>query len=142
MVRHSPAAETRLTMRMGASTAAKMRRAFFNANSQAPICSTTLGHQCVFCQSGSKIALPVDRSMVSCMRQSGFRPIALNMETLHCTTLTSPVGPLFLAASERGLVALEFDARLPGQQTIRPNPRDLRSEGEAVRFEVSETRMS
>ena len=40
----------------------------------------------------------------------------------------SPVGPLFLAASGRGLVALEFDARLPGQQTIRPNPRDLRSE--------------
>jgi O-6-methylguanine DNA methyltransferase len=27
-----------------------------------------------------------------------------------------------------GLVALEFDARLPGQQTIRPNPRDLRQE--------------
>jgi methylated-DNA-[protein]-cysteine S-methyltransferase len=38
------------------------------------------------------------------------------------------VGQLFLAASERGLVALEFDARLPGQQTIRPNPRDLRAE--------------
>jgi methylated-DNA-[protein]-cysteine S-methyltransferase len=50
------------------------------------------------------------------------------METLHSTIFTSPVGPLFLAASERGLVALEFDARLPGQQTIRPNPRDLRSE--------------
>jgi O-6-methylguanine DNA methyltransferase len=50
------------------------------------------------------------------------------METLHSTLFTSPVGPLFLAASERGLVALEFDARLPGQQTIRPNPRDLRSE--------------
>jgi len=50
------------------------------------------------------------------------------METLHSTIFTSPVGPLFLAASERGLVALEFDARLPGQQTIRPNPRDLREE--------------
>ena len=50
------------------------------------------------------------------------------METLHSTIFTSPVGPLFLAASERGLVALEFDARLAGQQTIRPNPRDLRSE--------------
>ena len=50
------------------------------------------------------------------------------METLHCTTFTTPVGPLFLAASRQGLVALEFDARLPGQQTIRPNPRDLRSE--------------
>ena len=50
------------------------------------------------------------------------------METLQSTIYMSPVGPLFLAASERGLVALEFDARLPGQQTIRPNPRDLRSE--------------
>ena len=49
----------------------------------------------------------------------------------------SPVGPLFLAASERGLVALEFDARLAGQQTIRPNPRDLRAEGKTVRFEES-----
>ncbi len=50
---------------------------------------------------------------------------------------TSPIGPLFLAASDRGLVALEFDARLPGQQTIRPNPRDLRTESKAVRFEES-----
>ena len=45
------------------------------------------------------------------------------METLHCTNVESAIGPLFLAASGRGLVALEFDARLPGQQTIRPNPR-------------------
>ena len=50
------------------------------------------------------------------------------METLHSTTVASSVGPLFLAASAKGLVALEFDARLPGQQTIRPNPRDLRAE--------------
>jgi O-6-methylguanine DNA methyltransferase len=50
------------------------------------------------------------------------------METLVYTICPSPVGPLFLAASEKGLVALEFEARLPGQQTIRPNPRDLRSE--------------
>jgi O-6-methylguanine DNA methyltransferase len=68
------------------------------------------------------------------------------METLHSTTLRSLVGPLFLAASERGLVALEFDARLPGQQTIRPNPRDLRSEkkrteGAGVRFEESHRAM-
>jgi O-6-methylguanine DNA methyltransferase len=60
------------------------------------------------------------------------------MEMLYSILLTSPVGPLFLAASERGLVALEFDARLPGQQTIRPNPRDLRAEKSAVRFEESE----
>jgi O-6-methylguanine DNA methyltransferase len=49
--------------------------------------------------------------------------------------VTSPVGPLFLAASDQGLVALEFDARLPGQQTIRPNPRDLRAESRKIRFE-------
>ncbi len=60
--------------------------------------------------------------------------------------VASPVGPLFLAASERGLVALEFDARLPGQQTIRPNPRNLQAEtrskkGEAVRFEESASAM-
>jgi O-6-methylguanine DNA methyltransferase len=52
------------------------------------------------------------------------------------------VGPLFLAASDRGLVALEFDARLPGQQTIRPNPRDLRQENDRVRFEQSNRAMS
>ncbi len=42
--------------------------------------------------------------------------------------MNSVIGPLFLAASATGLVALEFDARLPGQQSIRPNPRDLRRE--------------
>jgi methylated-DNA-[protein]-cysteine S-methyltransferase len=50
----------------------------------------------------------------------------------------SSVGPLFLAASDRGLVALEFDARLPGQQTIRPNPRDLRSENQRSENQRSE----
>ena len=64
------------------------------------------------------------------------------METLHSTTVMSTVGPLYLAASPRGLVALEFDARLPGQQTIRPNPRDLREEqihrkAEKVEFKES-----
>ena len=56
------------------------------------------------------------------------------METLYYELLSSTVGPLFLAASERGLVALEFDKRLPGQQTIRPNPRDLRAESQELRF--------
>jgi O-6-methylguanine DNA methyltransferase len=59
------------------------------------------------------------------------------METLHSTIFKSQIGPLFLAASERGLVALEFDARLPGQQTIRPNPRDLRTETKALKFTES-----
>jgi len=66
------------------------------------------------------------------------------METFHSTIVRSPVGQLFLAASDRGLVALEFDARLPGQQTIRPNPRDLRAEhqkGASVHFEESEAAM-
>src|SRR5215469_12961238 len=58
-------------------------------------------------------------------------------EILHSTTFASPIGPLFLAASDKGLVALEFDARLPGQQTIRPNPRDLRAESQKRRFAES-----
>src|SRR5208283_2537352 len=64
------------------------------------------------------------------------------MEILHSAVFSSPVGPLFLAASSRGLVALEFDRRLPGQQTIRPNPRDLQAESKALRFEASEAAMS
>jgi O-6-methylguanine DNA methyltransferase len=49
--------------------------------------------------------------------------------------MDSAIGPLFLAASPRGLVALEFDARLPGQQSIRPNPRHLRKEQGGLKFE-------
>ena len=64
------------------------------------------------------------------------------MQVLHYTLFSSPVGPLFLAASAKGLVALEFDARLPGQQTIRPNPRDLRAESGTVRFENADEQMS
>ena len=59
------------------------------------------------------------------------------METLFTITTNSPVGPLFLAASDRGLVALEFDARTPGQQSIRPNPRHLRKESKEFTFNDS-----
>jgi O-6-methylguanine DNA methyltransferase len=59
------------------------------------------------------------------------------METLHCINIESAAGPLFLAASEKGLVALEFDTRLPGQQPIRPNPRHLRKERQDFQFEDS-----
>lgn len=62
------------------------------------------------------------------------------METLHITKIQSPIGPLFLAASVQGLVALEFDARLPGQQSIRPNPRDLRKEKERKGFNFEDSR--
>jgi O-6-methylguanine DNA methyltransferase len=59
------------------------------------------------------------------------------MEPLHYTIVESAIGPLFVAASDRGLVALEFDKRLPGQQTIRPNPRDLRAENSTVHLTES-----
>jgi O-6-methylguanine DNA methyltransferase len=59
------------------------------------------------------------------------------LEHLYCSNFESAIGPLFLAASHRGLVALEFDARLPGQQSIRPNPRDLRKEKNGFEFESS-----
>ncbi len=59
------------------------------------------------------------------------------METLYSTVCESAIGPLFLAVSKKGLVALEFDARLPGQQSIRPNPHHLREEKGEVLFEVS-----
>ncbi len=59
------------------------------------------------------------------------------METLYTTNMDSAIGPLFLAASGRGLVALEFDARLPGQQSIRPNPRHVREEKRGLKFEDS-----
>jgi O-6-methylguanine DNA methyltransferase len=63
------------------------------------------------------------------------------METLHTTNMNSTIAPLFLAASAEGLVALEFDARLPGQQSIRPNPRHLREEQKGFKFEDSPRHM-
>jgi len=71
------------------------------------------------------------------------------MEVLRSTIFHSTIGPLFLAASDKGLVALEFEARLPGQQTIRPNPRDIRTESNreshlrnhSLRFEESPSGM-
>ncbi|MGA7216909.1 MAG: methylated-DNA--[protein]-cysteine S-methyltransferase [Candidatus Sulfotelmatobacter sp.] len=59
------------------------------------------------------------------------------METLYVTKMDSPIGPLFLAACDRGLVALEFEARLPGQQSIRPSPGNLREERNRLKFEES-----
>jgi methylated-DNA-[protein]-cysteine S-methyltransferase len=59
------------------------------------------------------------------------------METLQCTHMVSAIGPLFLAASAKGLVALEFHARAPGQQSIRPDHRDLRQEKKVFEFEDS-----
>jgi O-6-methylguanine DNA methyltransferase len=44
------------------------------------------------------------------------------METLVCIHADSPVGPLFLAASTKGLVRLEFEARV---QKLNPNTIEL-----------------
>jgi len=63
------------------------------------------------------------------------------MEILRTTDMDSVIGPLFLAASVHGLVALEFDARKPGQQSIRPNPRHLREEQKGFTFENSPEHM-
>ena len=114
--------------------------------SQARICSTTLRHTGISVNQVSSTGRHQE-SMILCMRYGHIVGIDVaeffeTMQVLHSITFTSPVGPLFLAASEKGLVALEFDARLPGQQTIRPNPRDLRSESKAVRFEIADTKMS
>jgi O-6-methylguanine DNA methyltransferase len=59
------------------------------------------------------------------------------METLLYIHTESAIGPLFLAASAKGLVALEFDVRLPRQQSIRPNPRNLREQRKGFKFEDS-----
>jgi methylated-DNA-[protein]-cysteine S-methyltransferase len=58
-------------------------------------------------------------------------------ETLHSVVMESPIGPLFLAASVKGLVALEFDWKATGHPGARPNPRDVRMEKLGVRFEES-----
>src|SRR5215469_8468148 len=97
--------------------------------SQAPICNTTLEHSDLSVNRVPRPGSPgrgivyAPEPIVAIVIEKGRK-----MEVLHSTTFASPVGPLFLAASESGLVALEFEARLPGQQTIRPNPGDLRAE--------------
>ena len=45
------------------------------------------------------------------------------METLFCFRTSSPVGPLFLAASTKGLVRLEFEARM---QNLSPKTIQLK----------------
>ena len=44
------------------------------------------------------------------------------MENLFCVRTSSPVGPLFLAASTKGLVRVEFEARMQklNRDTIQP----------------------
>src|ERR1700722_11383241 len=45
------------------------------------------------------------------------------MPTLYSTTMASPIGSLFLAASEKGLIALEFDFKPAGKSSVRRSPR-------------------
>lgn len=46
-----------------------------------------------------------------------------------------------MAASANGLLALEFDARAPGQQSIRSNPRHIREENGSMCWEESRSEM-
>src|SRR5512133_2765401 len=117
-------------MRSGSSTAVKiMTNVFFNLSKPQAMQQPTLGHR------GDSVNVSTRPRALCYVLGAAPQP---PMETLTYTILSSPVGPLFLATSGRGLVALEFDTRLPGQQSIRPNPRDLRSESKSVRFEPSD----
>lgn len=51
------------------------------------------------------------------------------METLFCFRSSSPVGPLFLAASDKGLVRLEFQARM---MKLDSHTAELRESGPAL----------
>jgi methylated-DNA-[protein]-cysteine S-methyltransferase len=51
------------------------------------------------------------------------------METLLCFRTASPVGPLFLAASTKGLVRLEFEGRV---QKLNPDATQLRESKPAL----------
>jgi O-6-methylguanine DNA methyltransferase len=51
------------------------------------------------------------------------------METLFSTRTSSPVGPLFLAASKKGLVCLEFETRM---QDLNPRTIQLQESAEAL----------
>jgi O-6-methylguanine DNA methyltransferase len=55
------------------------------------------------------------------------------METLHYTKIESMAGPLFLAASAKGLVALEFDRDLRREY--------LREENKKFKYEESASRL-
>ena len=107
------------------------------------ICRITLKQMGI---SVNQVCRPLNRvgSVILCIRSRrwGLSMKDRRMEVLDCTVLESPAGALFLAASERGLVALEFDARLPGQQTIRPNPRDLRAEAKGLSFKAADLKMA
>ena len=51
------------------------------------------------------------------------------METLFCDRTSSPAGPLFLAASAKGLVRLEFGARI---QSLNPKTTELTESRKAL----------
>jgi O-6-methylguanine DNA methyltransferase len=126
-----------LTASTGASTTAAIKKAFFNVQfPEARFRPLLCGIEAILSIQFSTPA-PNPGPWYRVGSQKDVVARVLVMEALHSITVMSPVGPLFLAASGRGLVALEFDTRLPGQQTIRPNPRDLRTEAGSVQFTES-----
>jgi O-6-methylguanine DNA methyltransferase len=123
-------------------TATRIRASFFNEFPKHALQPHTVGHRADSVNGLLNPALP---DLGPCYGigagETEWAAGGLFMETLHSTVIMSPVGPLFLAGSSRALVALEFDRRLPGQQSIRPNPRDLQAESKDVRFEESASEM-
>lgn len=57
-------------------------------------------------------------------------------QTLYTVTTASPIGPLFLAASEKGLVVLEFDFKPAGKGSLR---RSLRHDEDTGKFTLQES---
>jgi O-6-methylguanine DNA methyltransferase len=63
------------------------------------------------------------------------------MQSLYSTTLASPIGSLFLAASEKGLVALEFDFKPAGKGSLRRGLRQQDEESKKIVWQESTKHM-
>jgi O-6-methylguanine DNA methyltransferase len=63
------------------------------------------------------------------------------MPILYSTTLASPIGSLFLAASENGLVALEFDFKPEGKGSLRRGLRQCGGSKDKIAWRESAERM-
>jgi O-6-methylguanine DNA methyltransferase len=63
------------------------------------------------------------------------------MQILDSITVASPIGSLFLAASEKGLVALEFDFKPIGKGSVRRGLREPSAEKDKIIWQESPGRM-
>jgi methylated-DNA-[protein]-cysteine S-methyltransferase len=63
------------------------------------------------------------------------------MPSLYSMTMPSPIGSLFLAASEKGLVALEFDFKPAGKGSLRRGLRQSGGENDKIVWQESSSHM-